>query len=394
MTRTVARLRPLGETIFSTMSNLARAHGAVNLGQGAPDFDGPAPVLAKAQQEIAAGNNQYPPDTGHAVLREAICAERAARLGHVYDPDTECIVTVGATEAITAAVLGLVEPGQTVVLIEPYYDSYLAAVVLAGAQHVSVPLVRGEDSWRLDAKAISRVIEKHDVAMIIVNSPHNPTGTVLHDDDLAVIADAARRADAIVFSDEVYEHLIYDGGVHRSIVDQPGMRERSIVVSSAAKTFNVTGWKTGWALAPADLVEGILAAKQFITCVGCGPVQPAVAVGLTECGDWIANLRETLEGNRDYLLHRLHGMGIDCLGAEAGYFVVADARPLGYPSAMDACLALPEAAGVAGIPVSAFVDEPDDERWRHGIRFGFCKKRESMTEALDRLETHLARVRG
>lgn len=277
--RTVARLQPFSSTIFAEMTELAVRHEAVNLGQGFPDSDGPAAMLAVAQQSIADGLNQYPPGRGMPLLRNAIAADRATRYGTSYDPADQVLVTVGATEAISAAVLGLVEPGEEVVLIEPFYDSYAAAVALAGAVRRSVSLVSDGAGFALDAEALRAAITSK-TRMIIVNSPHNPTGAVLSRDDLAAIAELACERNLLVLTDEVYEHLAFDDRSHISISTLPDMYERTIVVSSAAKSFSCTGWKIGWACGPADLIDGVRAAKQFLTFVGGGPFQPAVAYGM------------------------------------------------------------------------------------------------------------------
>ncbi|HMR14197.1 MAG TPA: aminotransferase class I/II-fold pyridoxal phosphate-dependent enzyme, partial [Arachnia sp.] len=281
----VERLREFGGTIFAEMTELALRHGAVNLGQGFPDWDGPARMLEIAREQVAAGNNQYPPGRGIADLRAAIAEDRATRCGQHFDPATEVLVTVGATEAIAAAILGLVEPGREVVLIEPYYDSYAAAVALAGATRVSVPLVRDGRRFVLDIDALRAAVGPK-TAMIVVNSPHNPTGTILTDAELRAVAEVAVERDLLVLSDEVYERLTFDAP-HTPLASLPGMAERTVTVSSAAKTFNVTGWKVGWALAPKPLLDGVLAAKQFLTYVGGAPFQPAVAHALRHEQAWV-----------------------------------------------------------------------------------------------------------
>lgn len=391
MTRTVSRLRPLGETIFAVVGEAAAAHGAVNLGRGTPAAGAPDAVAEEARAQIAAGNNQYPPARGEAGLREAICAERARRTGAGYDPGTECLVTVGATEAIMSAVLGLVEPGAEVVLIEPYYDSYRAAAAIAGARVRAVPLLHDAAAgWHLDRAALAAAVGP-DTGLIIVNSPHNPTGAVLPAGDLAAVAEAARRADCPVLSDEVYERLIFDGSAHRSIAALPGMRERTLIASSAAKTFNVTGWKIGWLLGPPDLVQAALAPKQFLTCVAGAPFQAAVARGLADCDGWVRRNTAGLAANRDLLLARLEGLGIEAHGADAGYFVLADGAPLGLGDAMEVSRRLPAEAGVAVIPVPAFVEDPAHPRWRNLIRLSFAAGPEAIEAGCDRLAAHLGR---
>ena len=376
---TVARLRPFGGTIFAEMSELAVRHGAVNLGQGFPDWDGPPRMLEVARGQIVAGNNQYPPGRGMPGLRAAIADDRAARYGSVLDPATEVLVTVGATEAIAAAVLGLVEPGREVILIEPYYDSYAAAVALAGARRVAVPLVRDGRGFALDVDALRAAVTP-DTAMIVVNTPHNPTGTMLTADELGAVAEIACEHDLIVLSDEVYEHLTFDAG-HVPVASLPGMRERTITVSSAAKTFNVTGWKIGWALAPAPLLDGVLAAKQFLTFVGGAPFQPAVEHALRHEQAWVEGLRRDLLGKRDRLSAVLRNAGFDTLASAGTYYVCVD---LGHGiDGLDFCRRLPAERGVAGVPVSVFTDHPGP--WRGIVRFAFCKRDEVLDEGVRRL---------
>ncbi len=376
---TVARLRPFGGTIFAEMSELAARHGAVNLGQGFPDWDGPPRMLEVARGQIAAGNNQYPPGRGMPGLRAAIADDRAARYGSVLDPATEVLVTVGATEAIAAAVLGLVEPGREVILIEPYYDSYAAAVALAGARRVAVPLVRDGRGFALDVDALRAAVTR-DTAMIVVNTPHNPTGTMLTADELGAVAEIACEHDLIVLSDEVYEHLTFDAG-HVPVASLPGMRERTITVSSAAKAFNVTGWKIGWALGPAPLIDGVLAAKQFLTFVGGAPFQPAVEHALRHEQAWVEGLRRDLLGKRDRLSAALRNAGFDTLTSAGTYYVCVD---LGDGvDGLDFCRRLPAERGVAGVPVSVFTDHPGP--WRGIVRFAFCKRDEVLDEGVRRL---------
>lgn len=390
---TVRRLRPLGETIFATMSRLAQETGAINLGQGYPDREGPQVMLDEAVDSIRRGENQYAPGRGTGELRRAICDDRRRRLGQTWNPDTECLVTVGATEGITAAVLGLVEPGAHVVLIEPFYDSYRAAAILAGAEWTAVPLVAGDDGWRLDVAAL-RAAVRDDTTMIIINTPHNPTGTIFTRSELEAIADVARDSGAIVLADEVYERLLYDGHPHLSIADLDGMRDRCVIVSSAAKTFNVTGWKTGWVLGCPEVLSAVTTAKQFLSYVGVTHVQPAVARGLDECGEWVDAMAAELASNRDLLVSGLRELGLEVHGAEGGYFVVADVSPLGLGNAIETCRALPGKVGVAAIPVPAFVDDPEDPRWRDLVRFGFCKRREVLEEGIRRIRDYLARGDG
>ncbi|WP_433599900.1 pyridoxal phosphate-dependent aminotransferase [Nocardia sp. CA-135953] len=379
---TVARLRPFASTIFAEMTESAVRHEAINLGQGFPDTDGPAGMLEVARQAIADGLNQYPPGRGMPILRRAIAADRARRYGTRYDPDTQVLVTVGATEAISAAVLGLVEPGREVVLIEPYYDSYAAAIALAGARRRTAHLVADGDRFVLDLDSLHAAITPA-TRMLIVNSPHNPTGTVLDRADLTAIAEIACEHDLLVLTDEVYEHLVYDGNEHISLATLPGMAERTVVVSSAAKTFSVTGWKTGWALGPAELIDGVLAAKQFLTFVAGGPFQPAVAHALNNELDWVAALRDTLSDKRLRLAAALKDTGFGVKESAGGYFICADITPLGTTDGLAFCRELPARLGVAAVPLLAFADHVD--AWNHLVRFTFCKRDETLDEGVRRL---------
>lgn len=380
--QTVARLRPFASTIFAEMTELAVRHNAVNLGQGFPDTDGPAGMLEVARSAIADGLNQYPPGRGMPVLRRAIAEDRARRYGTHYDPDTQILVTVGATEAISAAMLGLVEPGSEVVLIEPYYDSYAAAIALAGATRRTAQLVADGDRFVLDLDSLRAAITAQ-TRMLVVNSPHNPTGAVLNRADLTAIAELACEHDLLVLTDEVYEHLVYDGNEHISLSTLPGMFERTIVVSSAAKTFSVTGWKTGWACGPAELIDGVLAAKQFMTFVAGGPFQPAVAHALNHELGWVAGLRDSLSDKRLRLSAALRDTGFGVHASSGGYFVCADIRPMGGTEGLAFCRELPERIGVAAVPVSVFADHR--ESWNHLVRFTFSKRDETLDEGVRRL---------
>ncbi|MBB3039411.1 pyridoxal phosphate-dependent aminotransferase [Hoyosella altamirensis] len=380
----VPRLEPFRTTIFAEMTELAVSHNAINLGQGFPDEDGPAELLSAACDAIKGGFNQYPPGAGVPALREAISADREGRYGTVYDPDGEVLVTVGATEALTASLLALVERGDEVVLIEPYYDSYAAAVALAGARHRSARLVPDGRGFTLDLDSLRDAVTR-ETKVLVVNSPHNPTGTVLTASDLAAIAEIAIDNDLIVVTDEVYEHLLFDGRVHTPLASLPGMRERTLAVSSAGKTFSVTGWKIGWVCGPRDLVSAVRAAKQFLTFVGGGPFQPAVATALRTQLPWVAQLRATLQGKRDFLARSLSEAGLVPHTSDGTYFICADPRPLGYTDAATFCRTLPRSIGVAAVPVSAFTDADDSASWKHLVRFAFCKQHQVLDEAAKRL---------
>lgn len=376
------RLQPFASTIFAEMTDLAARTGAVNLGQGFPDTEGPASMLEVARSAIADGYNQYPPGSGIRELRTAVAEHQAARYHLRYDPDTEVLITVGATEAISAALLALVEQGDEVLLIEPYYDSYPAAVALAGAARRSVPLTADGDRFALDVDALAAAITPA-TRVLVLNSPHNPTGTVLHRAELTALAALAVEHDLVVITDEVYEHLVFDSAQHLPIATFPGMAQRTLSVSSAGKTFSVTGWKIGWVCGPAHLVTAVRAAKQFLTFVGGAPFQPAVAHALRAEHDWVAAHRAALQSKQHRLAAGLRAAGFGVRRSEGTYFVCADVRPLGYADGLRFCRELPARAGVVAVPVQVFVDDP--RYWRHLVRFAFCKREDVLDEAIARL---------
>ncbi|MFC9550393.1 pyridoxal phosphate-dependent aminotransferase [Rhodococcus sp. NPDC056960] len=382
--RTVERLQPFASTIFAEMTALAVSNDAINLGQGFPDTDGPASMLDTARQAIADGLNQYPPGPGMPVLRHAVAADRLARYGLDHDPDSEVLVTVGATEAISAAILGLVEPGEEVVLIEPYYDSYAASVALAGAVRRSVPLARSGAAFVVDLDALRAAITPK-TRMLVINTPHNPTGTVFTPDEIAAVAELACEHDLLVLSDEVYEHLVFDGRTHTALATLPGMYERTVSVSSAAKTFNVTGWKIGWACGPAELIDAVRTAKQYMSFVGGGPFQPAIAHALTHEQRWVTQLRDSLQTKRDVLYDALVAAGLDVHSGGGTYYLCADITTIGERDGIEFCRNLPARIGVAAVPVSVFTDHP--EPWNPMVRFAFCKQDAVLEEAARRLRT-------
>lgn len=371
----VARLRPFGESIFATMTELALKHNAINLGQGAPDSSGPPRMLEIAREQIAAGNNQYAPDKGDEVLRQAVARQRGCEVGNV-------IITVGASEALSASLLGLVEPGSKVIVFEPYFDIYPAAVAMAGSTPFSVPLARSANSWDIDIEAFAAAVDA-DTAAVIINSPHNPTGSVFSRERLSEFARICCEHDLLVISDEVYENLVFDGAEHVRVAGLPGMWQRTVTVSSAAKSYNATGWKTGWAVGPENLVAGTLAAKQFMTFSGAAPLQPAVAHALDNEGEWLANMVSGLRECRDLLADALRDLNCDVFDTRGTFFLVADISPLGFADGLDFCRQLPQLAGVGAIPVQVFADNP--EAWKPYVRFGFCKQRPVIEEAARRL---------
>ena len=384
---TVKRLRPYSVNIFAAMSALATEVGAVNLGQGFPDEDGPPAMLEAARRAIAEGVNQYPPGPGIAALREAIAAQRMRRYRMAFDPGSEVLVTVGASEAIAAAVLGLVEPGSEVLLIEPFFDTYSPVIAMAGSRRVSVSLVPDGRGFALDIDAVRSAITPLTRA-IIVNSPHNPTGLVLSDNDLRALAAVAVEADLLGISDEVYEHLVFDGAHHLPIATYPGMAQRTVTISSAAKMFNCTGWKIGWACGPANLIAGVRAAKQYLSYVGGAPFQPAVAYALDHEDGWVESLRQSLQARRDLLAAALADIGFEVHQSTGTFFLCADPRPLGFTDSTAFCAELPHRATVAAIPMSAFCDPESASAgsWNHLVRFAFCKRDATLEEAIGRLQ--------
>ncbi|MDF0513057.1 aminotransferase class I/II-fold pyridoxal phosphate-dependent enzyme [Agromyces sp. H3Y2-19a] len=371
----------IATTIFAEMSALAARTGAINLGQGFPDEDGPAAVLDAARDAIAAGLNQYPPGIGMPVLREAIARHWSRWYGIELDAASEVLVTAGATEALAATILAFVDTGDEVVTFEPYYDAYAALIARAGGVHRTVPLAF--PGWRPDLDSLARAITDR-TRMIIVNSPHNPTGAVFDDDVLAEIVRLAELHDVLIVTDEVYEHLVFDAP-HRPIATFPGARERTISISSGGKTFSTTGWKIGWLSAPASLVSAVLAVKQFLTYVNGAPFQPAIATGLDLPDEFFAGAAAALAAKRDLLAAGLESAGFAVSPPQAGYFVVADASPLGHSDAARLCRELPGRAGVVGVPVSAFVHPDRHDAYRSLVRFAFCKRMPVLEEASARL---------
>ncbi len=373
--RLVARMHGFGTTVFAEMSALATATSAINLGQGFPDTDGPELILDAAVEAIRSGYNQYPPGTGMPVLRQAISDHQRRCYGLDHDPDSEVLVTAGATEAVAAAVTALAGPGDEVILFEPYYDSYAATVALAGATRVCVTLERDGQDWGFDPDALRAAITPR-TRLILLNTPHNPTGTVFDAADLSLVAELAIEHDLVVVADEVYEHLVFDGRSHVPIATLPGMRERTITVSSAGKTFSVTGWKIGWACAPASLIGAVRTVKQFLTYVNGGPFQPAVALALDQAEK--LSPVAALQDQRDLLCDGLSGLGFNVIVPQATYFATVDVGQDGVAY----CRELPPRAGVVTIPSSVFYDSRAGDRF---VRLAFCKRPDVLREALRRL---------
>jgi N-succinyldiaminopimelate aminotransferase len=374
------RLDGLGTSIFAEMSARAVATGAVNLGQGFPDVDGPREIAEKAASAIMTGKgNQYPPGPGIPELRTAVAEHQRRCYGLVFNPDTEVLITAGATEAIAAALLALLEPGDEVIAFEPYYDSYTANIAMAGATRVPVTL-RAPD-FRPDLQKLRAAITDK-TRLILLNSPHNPTGMVLTRAETQAIADLAIAHDLLVVTDEVYEHLTYDRE-HVPIASLEGMRERTVSVSSAGKTFSFTGWKVGWVTGTPEIVNAVRTTKQFLTFVASGPFQYAVADALALPGTYFQALAEELKMKRDLFATGLKEIGFEVYQPDGTYFITTDVSPLGATDGIEFCLNLPDKAGVVAIPSAVFYD--DKEAGRTQVRFAFCKRAEILEEALTRL---------
>ncbi|MEW1658293.1 pyridoxal phosphate-dependent aminotransferase [Streptomyces sp. NPDC093707] len=382
------RLAAFGTTIFAEMSALAQRTGSINLGQGFPDTDGPEEVREAAVRALRDGRgNQYPPGPGIPELRTAVAAHQQRFYGHrglSYDPDTEVLVTAGATEAIAASLLALLEPGDEVIALEPYYDSYAACIAMAGGHRVPVTLRPSAETGRyhLDLDELRDAVTDR-TRLILLNTPHNPTGTVLSHDELTAIAELAVERDLLVITDEVYEHLVFEGE-HLPLASFPGMRERTVTIGSAGKTFSFTGWKVGWVTASPALVTAVRSAKQFLTFVSAGPFQYAVAEALALPDSYFTGLRADLRAKRDLLATGLADAGFQVFRPAGTYFITTDVRPLGEVDGFAFCRALPERAGVVAIPNAVFYDHQD--QGAPFVRFAFCKSVEVLQEAADRLK--------
>ncbi|CUU54943.1 N-succinyldiaminopimelate aminotransferase [Parafrankia irregularis] len=374
------RLDGLGTTIFAEMSALATATGAINLGQGFPDTDGPEEIREAAVRALREGKgNQYPPGPGIPELRAAISDHQRRFYSLSLDPDTEVLVTAGATEAIAAAMLALLEPDDEVIAFEPFYDSYAACIAMAGAKRV--PLTLRAPSFRPDLDELRARITPR-TRLLLLNTPHNPTGMVLTAGEQSAIAALAVEHDLLVVTDEVYEHLVYEG-THHPIAALPGMRDRTVTIGSAGKTFSFTGWKVGWVTADGPLVSAVRTAKQYLTYVSAGPFQYAVAEALRLPDSYFEHFRTDLGRKRDLLGDGLRAAGFEVYQPQGTYFITTDITPFGEKDAYAFCRALPERCGVVAIPNSVFYDDPDAGRSQ--VRFTFCKREDVLREATARL---------
>jgi len=379
--RLVARMRPYQRTIFGEMSALATALGAVNLGQGFPDAGGPLEVRDAAQRAIHDGlGDQYPPAHGLPDLREAIADHQARFYGLRVDPRDGVVVATGAAEAIAASVLALVEPGQDVMMVDPYFDLYAAAIALAGAQRVAVPLTG--DTLRPDVAAMRAAVTP-DTRMLLLNSPHNPSGIVFTRAELTELAAFACEHDLLVLADEAYEHLWFDDNEHVPISTLPGMWERTVTVGSGGKSFSFTGWKVGWASGPPDLISAVRVVRQHLSYVSSGPFQYAIATGLRLPDTYFERFRADLAAKRDRLCDGLDELGLRMVAPQGTYFATTDVRPLGFADGDEFCRRAPHEAGVVAIPQSALSDHA--EATGPYVRWAFCKQPGVLDEALSRL---------
>lgn len=379
------RLAPFGTTIFAEMTRLAIEHDAINLSQGFPDFDGPEWLKDAAQEAMRTGHNQYARSAGVPALTESIARWFEASSGLATDPESEITVTAGCTEALAAAFMGLINPGDEVVLFEPFYDSYRACVAMAGARPRFVtlrPPPDGHTRFTFD-KAELRSAVSPATRAILLNTPHNPTGKVFTREELTLIAEIAIERDLVVIADEVYERLTYDDAEHVSIASLPGMRDRTVTLSSLGKTFSMTGWKIGWAIAPPHLTAGVRAAHQFLTFAVATPLQHASAAALDRATDYVPGLRQHYANMRSRLSEALADIGFRVFEPEGTYFIMADHTPFGFPDDVAFCRALTTDRRVAAIPPSAFYADPSNGRAL--VRFAFCKRAETLDAAIERL---------
>ena len=381
MTYLAQRVQHFGPTIFYEMTNLANQYQSVNLGQGFPDFSAPDFIKAAAVEAIQDEVNQYAPSTGRLSLRQAIAEKMARHYNFSVDPNSEIVVTHGATEAIFATILGLIDPGDEVIIFEPFYDSYVPSVTMAGGIPKFYTL-RPPD-WVLDPAELESLFSDK-TKLILVNTPHNPTGKVFSLAELQLIADLCQKYDVLALSDEVYEHIIFDDKTHHLLAALPGMRERTLIISSVGKTFSVTGWKVGWVIAPPDLVQAVFRTNQFIIFCGAAPLQEAVATAMATSDDYYAELKTMYQARRDFLVEGLTQVGLKPITPAGSYFVMADIGHLGFADDVAFCRYLTLEFGVTPLPPSPFYHNPVDGATL--ARFAFCKRQDTLEEAIARLQ--------
>ncbi len=381
MTYMAQRVSNFDTTIFLEMTNLANQHRAINLGQGIPDFPAPDFIKRPAIKAIQDDINQYAPGNGQPKLRRAIAEKMARHYGLPVNPDTEITVTNGATEAIFASILSLVNPGDEVIIFEPFYDSYMPAVQIAGGRpHL---YILRPPHWSIDKYKLAKLFSDK-TKLILLNTPHNPTGKVYSENELRQIADLCHRHDVIVVTDEVYEHITFDGYKHRPMAALPGMANRTITISSLGKTFNVTGWKVGWAIAAPELSQTIFRSHQFMTYCAATPLQEGAATALRVSRNYYTKLTAMYQDNRDFLLNALREAGLKPIIPRGTYFIMVDISHLGFPNDVAFCRHLITKIGVAAIPPSSFYHDPTDGAQL--ARFSFCKNRAALEEAARRLK--------
>jgi N-succinyldiaminopimelate aminotransferase len=387
MPQMAKRVAGFGTTVFSEINMLARQHQAVNLGQGAPDFDGPREILDAAIAAINSQSNQYAPDAGYPKVKEAIALHAERFYGYKIDPVNGVSVTSGATEAMFAAILGLSDPGDEIIVFEPVYDTYVPDMQMAGVTPRYVTL--RPPQWAFDPDELAAAFNERTRA-IIINTPHNPTGKVYSRDELMQIAALCQKYDVIAITDEVYEHILYDGTVHTPMAALPDMAERTLTISSLGKTFSVTGWKIGWAVGPENLITGLKRSHQFITFATAAPLQAAAVAALNMPSTYFEELQSIYQGRRDYMMNALQEVGFTVLKPQGGYFIIADWRgvaPDHVQNDVQFAQWLISEVGVACIPPGAFYRESTKHMAQHLARFAICKKDETLQAAVERLNT-------
>jgi N-succinyldiaminopimelate aminotransferase len=380
------RVAGFGTTVFHEINVLAKQYNAVNLGQGAPDFDGPPEVIAAGIKALQSQLNQYAPGGGMPSVKEAVAMHAQRFYGQTLDPNTQVTITSGATEAMFATILGLTDPGDEVIIFQPVYDSYVPNMTMAGVTPHYVRMHTPD--WSIDPDELAAAFNDKTRA-IIINTPHNPTGKVFSREELTLIADLCQKHDVIAITDEVYEHILYDGTIHTRMATLPGMADRTLTISSLGKTFSVTGWKIGWALGPEPLVSGVRRANQFMTYAVASPLQAAAATALNLPSTYYEELQATYQAKRDYMMNALEAAGFKILKPRGSYFIIADGRdiaPAGVESDVEMARWLISTAGVACIPTGAFYQESDKHLAKGLIRFAVCKKDETLQAAVERLQ--------